>query len=147
MAKTGASGEEIGYLINDITRLLRRVFDARVRDYGLTSAQLRILSPLFESDGLTQKDLADQIDMEAAPTGRMLDKLEESGWITRCPDENDRRVRRVYITKKVNPYSAGIKKEVEKLFDVALDGCGAQQKQVFAQTLELMRANLAKEIS
>ena len=37
---------DIGYRMSDNSRLLRRLFDERVRDLGLTAAQARLLLSL-----------------------------------------------------------------------------------------------------
>ncbi|HPE31662.1 MAG TPA: MarR family transcriptional regulator, partial [Parvularculaceae bacterium] len=74
-----------GYLINDVARLLRREFDRRVKHIGLTRAQWFVLAHLYRNDGRTQRALADELDMEPAPLGRLIDRLEESGWVRRAP--------------------------------------------------------------
>ena len=48
----------IGFLISDVARLLRRVYDRRVEPLGLTRAQWRVLVHLHRREGVSQTALA-----------------------------------------------------------------------------------------
>ena len=41
----------IGYMLSDVARLIRTVFDRRVRDLGLTRAQWLVLTRLYRRPG------------------------------------------------------------------------------------------------
>ncbi len=137
---------DLGYAIHDVARLLRRAFDERVRKYELTRAQWRVLAHLYRCDGQTQAELASQLDMEPAPVGRMLDKLEKQGWIIRRNDENDRRARRVLMTKKIRPHVSELRQEAIELYAVAVASCGEKQVRAFFSVLEKMKENLTRDL-
>ena len=88
----------IGYLFADVARLMRTVFDRRVRSLGLTRAQWLVLSRLNRSPGLSQVELADMMEVEKATAGKHIDRLELKGWVVRRPDPADRRIKRLYLT-------------------------------------------------
>ncbi|MCZ6890431.1 MAG: MarR family transcriptional regulator [Gammaproteobacteria bacterium] len=90
-------------LINDLHLGMARLFNHRVRDFGLTRAHWRVVSGLHRHDGLTQTELAQAIAMARSPLGKIIDKLEAEGWIERKPDPDDRRVNRLYLTKAIEP--------------------------------------------
>jgi DNA-binding MarR family transcriptional regulator len=69
--------------------------------------------------------------MEKAPLGKILDRLEESGWVIRKNHPTDRRARLVYATSK-------IEKCAEQL--------GAAAKASFARMLQGMRQNEVKDL-
>lgn len=92
----------LGFLVHDVARLMRRVFDRRVRHLGLTRSQWFVIAHLYRTDGQTQRHLSDELDMERAPLSKLLDRLESGGWVERRADPNDRRANRVYITKKID---------------------------------------------
>jgi len=56
----------IGYTITDVGRLLRTVFERRVRAFGLTRAQWLIIARLHRRPGLSQSEIADELE---APLG------------------------------------------------------------------------------
>jgi DNA-binding MarR family transcriptional regulator len=90
--------EHIGYLISDVARLMRTVFDRRVRRIGLTRAQWLALTRLHRRPGASQSELADMMEVEKATVGRLIDRLEAKGWVERRAQAGDRRVNRVYLT-------------------------------------------------
>ena len=85
-----------GFLLHDVSRLMRTVFDRRGRDLGLTRSQWWVLTMLYAKEGVTQSELAHFMDLEKPTLGRLLDRLQEKQWIERKPDSFDRRVNRLY---------------------------------------------------
>jgi len=49
----------LGFLLADVSRLIRKRFDARAKTLGLTRAQWRVLGQLRRREGIKQTDLAD----------------------------------------------------------------------------------------
>ena len=89
-----------GYLINDVTLLVRKHFDRRAIKYGLTRAQWRATKMLNRFEGLRQNELAEQLDMEPIAVGRVIDRLQAAGFVERRTDPRDRRAWRLYITEQ-----------------------------------------------
>ncbi len=87
-----------GYLVQDVARLMRTVYDRRVRSLGLTRSQWWVLSFLFRHPGATQTELAAILEIERPTLGRLLDRLERKGWVRRAHDPRDRRAWRVHLT-------------------------------------------------
>jgi len=92
-----------GFLIADVGRLLKTDYDRRLSHTGLTRSQWWVLNQLYRRDGVTQAELADIMEMERPALGRLLDRLESSGWVRREEDAEDRRAKRVYLTEAVTP--------------------------------------------
>ncbi|MCG8559050.1 MAG: MarR family transcriptional regulator [Hyphomicrobiales bacterium] len=88
----------ISFLISDAARLMRTVFDRRVRKLGLTRSQWSVLRRLHRRPGASQSELAEMLEIEKASAGRLIDRLEANGWVERRPDAGDRRVNRLYLT-------------------------------------------------
>ncbi|OLP58556.1 hypothetical protein BJF93_16990 [Xaviernesmea oryzae] len=82
-----------------VNRKLRSTFDARVRTLGLTLSRARTLFILLLGDGLSQRELADALDVETPTVVRLLDGLEQQGMIERRAEEGDRRTKRLYLTE------------------------------------------------
>ena len=80
-----------GFLLHDIARLMRKRFDARARESGLTRAQWQVLAFLRVREGVNQAALAEALDLEPITVGRLIDRMEEAGWVERRPDAGDRR--------------------------------------------------------
>ena len=96
----GDEQSQFGWLATDVARLMRTVFDRRVRTLGLTRPQWLALVRLNRRPGASQSELADMMEIEKAPAGRIVDRMEEKGWVERRPDPADRRVNRIYLTDR-----------------------------------------------
>ncbi len=90
----------IGYTITDVSRLIRTVFERPVRSYGLTRAQWMVIARVHRLPGLSQSAVADLLEIEKAPAGRLIDRMEAKGWLERRSDPKDRRINRLHLTAK-----------------------------------------------
>ncbi|MBT6882724.1 MAG: MarR family transcriptional regulator, partial [Rhodospirillaceae bacterium] len=81
----------LGFLMADVSRLMRKRFDRRAHALGLTRAKWRVLARLRRREGINQTALADILEIEAITMGRHIDRLEENDWVERRPDPEDRR--------------------------------------------------------
>ncbi len=132
----------IGFLISDVARLLRRDFDRRVKGLGLTRTQWLVLAHLFRQDGQTQSELATELEMERAPLGRIIDRLEENGWIKRTADPKDRRVNRVQLTDKFEPHKDDLILAAEKLYETAFADISQKDLERMIDNLQKAKRNL-----
>ena len=65
----------LGFLLGDVSRLLRKRFDARAAMLGLTRAQWRVLARLRRREGINQTELAEILEIETITLGRHIDAL------------------------------------------------------------------------
>jgi MarR family transcriptional regulator for hemolysin len=72
------------FLIEEVPRKLRRVFDASTAKFGLTRTQWRALAYIFRTPGLTQTELAKCLELERASVGHIIDQLRKGG-LCRAP--------------------------------------------------------------
>lgn len=132
----------IGYLITDVARLLRTVFDRRVRKLGLTRAQWMAVTRLHRRPGLSQSEVADLLEIEKATACRLLDRLEAKKWIERRPDEKDRRIKRIYLTNRANEVHASIWPVAAGAVDDALSELSAEERQQFTDMMVRVKSKL-----
>ncbi len=127
--------DHIGFLISDAARLMRTVFDRRVRRLGLTRAQWLALTRLHRRPGASQSELADMMEVEKATAGRLVDRLEAKGWVVRRAQAGDRRVNRIYLTPEAERVHKRIWRVAEATVDDALAGLSAREA---AQLMKLL---------
>ena len=133
-----------GFLISDVARLMRKNFDSRVKEIGLTRSQWWLLNHLFRADGITQAELAETLEIERSSTGKLLDSLELKGWIKRVVDEKDRRSKRVFLTKEVEPTIKKMRGIAKKVREVSLGKLSSQQDDFVDMLIEI-KNNLTKD--
>jgi DNA-binding MarR family transcriptional regulator len=131
-----------GFLLNDVARLLRTAYDRRIRKLGLTRAQWWVLTHLYRSNGVTQTELAETLEIEKPTLGRLLDRLEAKGWVRREHDASDRRVWRVHLTDEVEPALRTMRSIAAELRRDALTGISAEERERFVDTLLAIKENL-----
>jgi len=111
----------LGFLLNDVSRLMRQRFDERARDLGLTRAQWRVLRHLRQYEGINQGSLAEILELETVTLGRHIDRLEDAGWLERRRDPSDRRVWRLHLAEKSRPMIDRLSKvDRERLIETLL---------------------------
>lgn len=93
----------VGFLLHDVSRLLRARFDQRAQALGLTRAQWRVLVHLGARQGINQKALAEILELDTVTLSRHVDRLEASGWLERRRDPNDRRAWLIFLCEKARP--------------------------------------------
>lgn len=125
--------EFIGVVISDVARLMRTVFDRRVRRLGLTRAQWLVLTRLHRRPGASQSELADMMEVEKASAGRMIDRLETKGWVVRRAQKGDRRVNRIYLT----PEAEKVHKRMWRIAEATVDDALASLSD--RETMQLMK--------
>src|SRR5215831_12158855 len=89
-----------GFLVHDVSRLIKRRFDRRARQTGLpiTRRQAAVILYLARNEGVSQSEVASWLDMEPFALVRMLDKLHEEGLVERRAHPTDRRIRTLWLT-------------------------------------------------
>jgi MarR family transcriptional regulator, transcriptional regulator for hemolysin len=82
---------------------MRKAFDQRVSEIGVTGSRWTMLAVVASQPGSTQRKIAEFLEMSEASAGRLLDRLCEEGLIERRAKEDDRRAHCVYATDKAKP--------------------------------------------
>jgi MarR family transcriptional regulator, transcriptional regulator for hemolysin len=133
-----------GYLVNDVARLMRTVYDRRVRSLGLTRSQWWVLNYIFRHPGATQSELAAILEVERATLGRLLDRLQAKGWVRREDDARDRRAWRVHLTATADPVMRKLRHQAFGLRRDALAGLSAKEREQFVDALLAIKTNLSR---
>jgi DNA-binding MarR family transcriptional regulator len=134
--------DNIGFLLVDVTRDMRRHFDERARSSGATGTQWRTLKILERREGINQGKLAELLEVEPITACRMIDRLEESGLVERRRDPADRRAWQIFLTEKSRPVLAELQVTAAGMIEDLLQGLSAAQRRALIETLHTMRSNL-----
>ena len=132
----------IGYSITDVGRLLRTVFERRVRAAGLTRAQWLVIARMRRHPGLSQSEVADLLEIEKASAGRLIDRMQAKGWLQRRDDASDRRINRLHLTPSARKAHARMWKIAEATVDDALGTLSASERHEFTQLTARVKGRL-----
>ena len=130
------------YLLHDATRQIRKHFDRRATRLELTRAQWRALKATGRHEGLSQTELAEYLDMEPIPVGRVIDRLEKTGFIERRADPGDRRRWQLYLKPKAHAVVDEMEVIAAELRDEALRDIPRADLDALMRALTQMKENL-----
>jgi len=136
--------DPLGFLVSDVSRLLRRSFDEKARTIGVTRPQWRVLTLLARREGINQGGIADLLEVEPITLSRMIDRLQEAGLVERRADPNDRRAWQLFLTDKATPIIAQLKACAVELFEDALDGFSESEEQQLSALLVRVQQNMSR---
>ena len=119
-AEEGEQLREISLRISVLARILRNRFDRLVSDMGITRSQWQMIVVAARTPGVTQRAIAEALEISEASAGRLIDRLCADGMLQRRERDDDRRARAVYVTQKAEPLLATLgdvaKRGEEQLF-------------------------------
>jgi MarR family transcriptional regulator, transcriptional regulator for hemolysin len=98
-------GRAFGFLVHDVSRLIKRRFERRARKMGLaiTRQQAAVILNIAGKEGVSQAEVATWLGIEPIALVRMLDKLHDEGLVERRAHPTDRRVRTLWLTPAARP--------------------------------------------
>jgi len=137
-----ATDSTFAYLMQDVTRQMRTQFDRRATRFGLTRAQWRALKTIRRTEGLSQTELADALDMEPIPVGRVIDRLEKADYVERRADPADRRRWCLYLTARAHAVVAEMEVIASELRNEALRGIRRDDFETLLRVLAQLKDNL-----
>jgi MarR family transcriptional regulator for hemolysin len=138
-------GRNFGFLVHDVSRLIKRRFDRRARQTGLpiTRRQAAVMLYVARNEGVSQTEVATWLDLDPIALVRMLDKLSEEGLVERRAHPTDRRVRTLWLTPAARPVIDRILTINQAIREEAFAGMPAHARDTVINILDGIKDNLA----
>jgi DNA-binding MarR family transcriptional regulator len=133
------------FLLNDVARLLRVDADKRARAHGMTRAQWGILIWLERQPGITQKEMAELLEVEPITVARLIDRLEARGMVERRPDPRDRRIWRLHLSQPAFLVTREINQQRTAMAAMVTDGIDEDSLTIMTEALVRMKATLTRD--
>ncbi|MEV0934556.1 MarR family winged helix-turn-helix transcriptional regulator [Streptomyces phaeochromogenes] len=142
---SAARGGPVSHAISRVARLHRTTAAKLLRGAGLYPGQEFVMMHLWDRGPVRQSDLIKAVELDPSTITKMLQRLEQSGHVTRSPDPKDRRAVLVEATEK----SCGLLDEVTLawagLEEHALAGLSQAERTQLVALLSRVEANLCTE--
>lgn len=132
---------ELLYMMHELSRLISVYFDHAMQEYGITRSQWWTLMHVAEHEGKSQSELARIMQMGRASAGKLIEKLEEKGWIERRADPNDSRVLQLFLKPDGQPILEAMRKEGENQFRDLLSEISQEEEQALLKGLRKIKAS------
>jgi DNA-binding MarR family transcriptional regulator len=137
----------IGFVLKDVSRLWVRHFEQRATQLGMTLTQFKVLVYLSRNEGTTQAKLAELSDTDPMTLVRIIDRMENDGWLERRPDPCDRRAHRLFLKPAADPVLDEVTRIADRARADALSGVSAEERAELLNLLERVRGNLLSLLS
>lgn len=142
-AVSGSSqGKTLGLRLRHIHLLWRTVVDHTVKPLQLTQPRwvtLVILRHLGQ--GVSQRALAQTLEVEMSSLSRTLDQLSRQGLIDRSVSTKDRRAREIWLTEAGQAVLMQLDQQTAQVRQALLSGVSDEALEVFEQVLDQIECN------
>jgi MarR family transcriptional regulator, transcriptional regulator for hemolysin len=133
----------IGRKIVLTSKTIQRAFDLELRNnVGVTMTQWRAINVLVTQNGITQKEIADKLDLDASSIIPLIDRLETKEFVKRKPDPDDRRVNRLYLTEKAESLLDSMHTCASSVRKILTKGISKDRLKIMQEGLKRINQNL-----
>lgn len=124
----------------------RHVVNMRLESLGLYRGQHRLIARLGIENGCTHSELAESMRISNATVSKMVQRMEQNGFVERRPDEHDQRISRVFLTEKGKRTSSKLEKMFLQLEEDETKGFSEDELEQLMDYLIRLNENLVQFI-
>jgi len=139
--------KSVGKWISIIGRYSQMYITRKYQTYGIGHGQLSFLMQLYQQDGVSQDYLAKKLLMDKTTTARAVQKLEKAGFVSRYPDEADRRVNLVFLTDEAKKIHKQIKSNMYEWTEILTRDFSDDEKNLLLDLLKRVADNAVDYIN
>lgn len=134
--------DTLGYIVNKSGTKLFNYLLRLLSKYEITPEQWGLLNLLWEKDGINQKELAELMFKDKTNLTRLIDKLEEKGYVIRQKHPNDRRVFLIFLTDSGRRLKDILIPIVQKAEAEYLQNLSVEEINIAKKVLKQMNTNI-----
>jgi len=128
-----------------IARHLRKRFDQSVAELGATRSQWTLIAVVSHNPGVTQRTIAEILEISEAAAGRLVDRLCAEGLLERKARSDDRRAYSVYVTDAAAPYLDTLSDIASRNEEATFAGLSDAQIDQLGELLHLVYENITAQ--
>lgn len=136
---------ELGLMGIVMHRVINRA-KGMYQEFDLNASQAGILFSLHQSSAMSQKELAESLNMTPPSITSAIQKMEKGGYIRRKADEKDQRVLRLSLTEKGESCIQSVKQVAEQMRKLIFYEMSEEEIQQFRKFLLRINENLEREV-
>ena len=112
---------DLGLLGIVLHRVMKRA-KSKYEEFDLNRSQASILFTLHQRSSMSQKELAESLNMTPPSITSAIRKMEQEGYIRRRQDESDQRVMRLALTEKGAACVENVKRVADEMHELIFQG-------------------------
>jgi MarR family transcriptional regulator, organic hydroperoxide resistance regulator len=137
--------DRLAHLIKDATRALLRALQMRLTEHSVSLGQWTFLRILWESDGITQRELSELAGVMEPTTFTAVTAMEKLGYVMRKKLPNNKKMVYVYLTAKGRLLKRKLVPLAEEVNRIAVDNVNPLDITMMRRVLLTMIENLARD--
>jgi MarR family transcriptional regulator, organic hydroperoxide resistance regulator len=137
--------DRLAHLLKDARRGLSRALQGRLARHSVSYGHWTYLRILWETDGLTQRELSEQAGVMEPTTFAALKAMEKMGYITRRQLPDDRKKVFIFLTARGRALKHKLIPLAEQVNEIAVQHVSAADVAATRRTLLIMIENLARD--
>ena len=122
------AGDRMAHLVRGAHRGLMRALQMRLHEHGVAHGHWTFLRVLWRTDGLTQRQLSEQVGVMEPTTFSALQAMEKLGYVTRQRLPDNRKQVRGFLTARGAALRGTLVPLAEEVNEVALAGVSAEDE-------------------
>ena len=137
---------DLGRYVSILDRLMKMYYDRGLSEFEIGWGQQFYVEYLFEHPGASAQEMAEHFRVDKATLTKVIKKLAQVGYIRVIGDQQDRRVRHLYLTEKAVPAARQIKKIHGDFFDTYSAGIAREEMEQTERVLMRMADNIHQKV-
>ncbi|MGW2178742.1 MarR family winged helix-turn-helix transcriptional regulator [Streptomyces sp. NPDC001732] len=142
---SAARGGPVSHAFSRVARLHRIAAGKMLRGAGLYPGQEFLMMYLWDAGAVRQSEMIKVMGLDPSTVTKMLQRLEQAGYVSRCPDPDDRRAVRVDATENGCALHSEVERAWTDLEEHTLAGLDRGEREELARLLAKVEENLRRE--
>lgn len=139
--------DRFAHLVKDAARSFQRSLQMRLYEHDVPFGHWTFLRVLWERDGLTQKQLSDEVGVMEPTTFTVVRAMELRGWTVRQQKATNRKNVHIFLTDEGRALKAKLVPLAEEVNGIGIEGLSAHELATARSVLLAIITNLAGDIS
>ena len=137
--------DRLAHLIKDATRALLRALQMRLTEHSVSLGQWTFLRILWETDGITQRELSELAGVMEPTTFTAVTAMEKLGYVVRKKMHDNKKMVYVFLTLKGRLLKRKLVPLAEEVNRIAVENVNPQDITMMRRVLLKMIENLARD--
>ena len=138
---------DIGMVLSQVDRLCTKKFGQNAQSAGINISQDQwlVLGPVWKTEGISQKDIAEYCGKDKTSVTKIIDTLEKRNLMVRVPDQLDQRIKRVFLSNKGKEMMKSSLPIMEQTSNEVRKGITDQEINLFKTVLNKIYKNITAD--
>lgn len=137
--------DNIGKLNAAVYRNLQSILNYKLRDIPIRGGQHDFLYVISKREGITQKELSQELYVDKSTTAKAVKSLVSLGYIRKETSPDDKRFEKLYLTEKGREIKEHIQNTFLELVEIATKSLSAKEAEEAVRLLKTILDGLIEE--